>query len=152
MFINVHRENLGDVPAMVTRGYYSGYVLTRRIGGPRWGSVALLELSLQSVMNQSYPVPSWLGTLKKNIGYIRIVSMSSKDAVSLVSMIWRSQINAVLGASGPRWDISFLPTYVLFWPGAGPSPGGPGSKGWHRWMGKGANPYDAWPPQSLLCI
>ncbi|CAL1156144.1 unnamed protein product [Cladocopium goreaui] len=36
-----------------------------------------------------------------------------------------------------QWDISFLPTYVLFWPGKEG-----GTKGWHRWTGKGANPYD----------
>eukprot|EP00435_Cladocopium_sp_Y103_P010974 s4368_g2.t2 len=40
-----------------------------------------------------------------------------------------------------QWDISFLPTYVLFWPGHA-SLGGSETKGWHRWMGKGANPYD----------
>ena len=44
-----------------------------------------------------------------------------------------------------RWDISFLPTYVLFWPGKA-ALGGSETKGWHRWMGKGANPYDAWLP------
>ena len=41
-----------------------------------------------------------------------------------------------------QWDISFLPTYVLFWPGGRPSLGGSEAKGWHRWLGKGANPYD----------
>lgn len=40
-----------------------------------------------------------------------------------------------------QWDITFLPTYVLLWPGS-VNPSNPASRGWHRWPGKGANPYD----------
>eukprot|EP00931_Biecheleriopsis_adriatica_P063022 TRINITY_DN38100_c0_g1_i1.p1 TRINITY_DN38100_c0_g1~~TRINITY_DN38100_c0_g1_i1.p1 ORF type:complete len:238 (-),score=42.33 TRINITY_DN38100_c0_g1_i1:78-734(-) len=36
-----------------------------------------------------------------------------------------------------QWDISFLPTYTLFWPRKGKE------QKWHHWQGKnGANPYD----------
>ena len=39
-----------------------------------------------------------------------------------------------------RWDISFLPTYVLFWRRTGAKAGD--AKGWHRWRSD-KNPYDA---------
>lgn len=63
--------------------------------------------------------------------------------ITLYCSLGRFQSSPWLYGVSPRWDISFLPTYVLFWPGpSGKSEGG--TKGWHRWTGKGANPYDAW--------
>eukprot|EP00930_Biecheleria_cincta_P069152 TRINITY_DN56929_c0_g1_i1.p1 TRINITY_DN56929_c0_g1~~TRINITY_DN56929_c0_g1_i1.p1 ORF type:complete len:264 (-),score=26.03 TRINITY_DN56929_c0_g1_i1:132-923(-) len=42
-----------------------------------------------------------------------------------------------------QWDISFLPTFVLFWPGSHRRKEGTPEKKWHHWKGEGSrSPYD----------
>lgn len=94
-----------------------------------WSLLSLLEQSssvwckFEPILNPSIHQPDVFSHLERHVGFcLHLITFCT----------WYF-----------RWDISFLPTYVLFWPGGRPSLGGSEAKGWHRWLGKGANPYDA---------